>query len=282
MDQSGKMVTVLLRCLECSKVKCIHLRSAIIHKAPCAREEFCTKVSTSEYFIHPDAIEYPLKPTPELNLFSISQVTRAIAAGHPCVIGKDSQPLHLEKRLYFEPYFHLSKTIVEELFNEEKAGRDIDHTKLMDRMAKCFHNKWDDVFSMLKLLDSTLMEEAPPSSVQDIIRLLQLWRLHSRKGSYQCLRREPDQFSVFAGRNPLVSYRLYTYLQLIHMLFSHTQSPTSSSLSAQSTAEIASETDSTTDNYSTIIDNVDDTTLGTCRVFRQHRGNYYLSSYCGN
>ena len=217
MDQSGKTVTVLLRCLEHSKVKCIHLRSAIIHKALCAREKFCPKVSTSEYFIHPDAIEYPLKPTPELNLFSISQVTRAIAAGHPCVIGKDSQPLHLEKLLYFEPYFHLSKTIVEELFNEEKASHDIDHTKLMDRMANCFHNKWDDVFSMLKLLDSTLMEEAPPSSVQDIIRLLQLWHLHSRKGSYQCLRRELDQFSVFAGRNPLVSFfaSLY-YVSALH------------------------------------------------------------------
>ena len=103
MDESDKMVTVLLRCLERSKIKCIHLRSGIIHKALCAREEFCPKLSTSEYFIHPDAIEYPLKPTAELNLFSISQIARAIVTGDSCVIGKDSQPLDLEKLLYFEP-----------------------------------------------------------------------------------------------------------------------------------------------------------------------------------
>ena len=230
MDQSGKTVTVLLRCLERSKIKCIHLRSAIIHKALCAREKFCPKVSTSEYFIHPDAIEYPLKPIPELNLFSISQITRAIAAGHPCVIGKDSQPLDLEKLLYFEPYFHLSKTIVQELFDEEKASCDVDD-KLMDRMAKCFRNKWDDVFSMLKLPDSTVMEEAPPSSIQAIVRLLQLWHLRSRKGSYQCLHRELDQFSVFAGRNPLVSFfaSLHCICTSHHTLYTYSATDVTSS-----------------------------------------------------
>ena len=49
------------------------------------------------------------------------------------------------------------------------------------------------------------------------------------------------------------------------MLVSHMQSPTSSLLSSQSTTtESASEVDSTADNYSTIIDSVDETTLGTC------------------
>ena len=205
MDESGKTVTALLRCLEYSKLQCVHLRSGIIQKALCAREEFCPKVSTSEYFILPDAIQYPLKPTSELNLFSISQVTRAIAAGDPCVIGTNSQPLHLEKLLYFEPYFHLSKIIVLELFDEEKASRDVDG-ELMDRIAKCFCNKWDDIFNILKLPDSTVMKQAPQNPDQAIVRLLQLWCLHSRKGSYQCLHKQLDQFSVFAGRHPLVSY----------------------------------------------------------------------------
>ena len=204
MDESGKTVTVLLRCLDRSKVKCIHLRSAIIHKALCAREKFCPKVSTSEYFIHPDAVEYPLKRTTELNLFSISHITRAIAAGAPCVIGKDSQPLDLEKLLYFEPYCHLNATIIQELFDEEKASHDVDD-ELMHRMAKCFCNTKDLFFSILKLPDPTMMGEAPHSPAQAIVRLLQLWHLCSRKGRYQCLHRELDRYSVFAGRYPLVS-----------------------------------------------------------------------------
>ena len=168
MDESGKTVTVLLRCLDRSKVKCIHLRSAIIHKALCAREKFCPKVSTSEYFIHPDAVEYPLKRTTELNFFSISHITRAIAAGAPCIIGKDSQPLDLEKLLYFEPYCHLNTTIIQELFDGEKTSHDV-NDELMHGMAKCFCNKKDLFFSILKLPDSIVMGEAPHSSAQAIV-----------------------------------------------------------------------------------------------------------------
>ena len=207
MDESGKMVTVLLRCLERREVECIHLRSAIIHKALCAKEVFCPKVSTSEYFIHPDAIQYPLKPTTELNLFSIFQISRAIEKGYSCVFGKDKLPLDLEKLLYFEPYSHLSVTIVQELFDEEKASHDIDES--MHQIAKCFHSKLDyfiKMFSTLKLPVSSAMEQAPSSSTHTIFQLLQLWHLRSRKGSYQCLHTELDRFSVFAGRNPLVSY----------------------------------------------------------------------------
>ena len=52
------------------------------------------------------------------------------------------------------------------------------------------------------------------------------------------------------------------------MLVSHMQSPTSSLLSSSqsTTTESASEVDSTA-NYSTIIDSVDETTLGTCPLF---------------
>ena len=59
------------------------------------------------------------------------------------------------------------------------------------------------------------------------------------------------------------------------------QSPTTSSLSAQSTTETASEVDLTTDNYSTLIDSVDETTLGTYPVFNKHSGyNINLEIIC--
>ena len=206
MDESGKTVTALLRCLKDREIESTHLRSAIIHKTLCAREEFCSKVCTSEYFIHPDSVEYPLKPTTELNLFSISQIARAVTAGDSCVIGKDKLQLDLEKLLYFEPYSHLSATVIKELFDEKKASCDIDES--IHRMAQCFDAKLEyfkRMFHTLKLTIPTVMQQTPPSSVQAIVQLLQLWHLRSRKGSYQCLHRELDQFSVFAGRNPLVS-----------------------------------------------------------------------------
>ena len=212
MDKSGKVVTVLLRCLEGREVECIHLRSAIIHKVLCAREKFCPKVSTSEYFMHPDVVEYPLKPTTELNLFSISEITRAIEKGNSCVIGKDKLPLDIQKLLYFEPYIHLSVSIIKKLFEEDKDTCSCDVDKFIHQMAQCFDTKLEyfrEIFHVLKLPIPTAMQQTPPSSVQAIISLLQLWYLRSKKGGYQCLRRELDQFSVFATRNPLVSYIMF-------------------------------------------------------------------------
>ena len=207
----SKTVNVLLRCLKGREIECIHLRSAIIHKALCAKEEFCPKVSTSEYFIHPtDAIQYPLKPTTDINLFSISIIANAIVTAEPYVIGTDRLPLDLEKLLYFEPYINLSVTVLQKLFDEQQSSYDKEVTdEFMHQMAQCAHTKVEHfvkMFSMFKPPIHNVIEQATPSSTHAIIRLFQRWRLQSRKNSYQCLRRELDQFSVFAGRNPLVSH----------------------------------------------------------------------------
>ena len=139
----SKTVNVLLRCLKGREMEYINLRSAIIYKALCAREEFCPKVSTSEYFIHPtDAIQYPLKSTPDLNRFSIAKITSAIAAAESCVIGKDRLPLNLEKLLYFDPCIHLSVTVLQKLFDEQHSSCDEEVTdEFIHRMAQCAHTK---------------------------------------------------------------------------------------------------------------------------------------------
>ena len=209
----SKTVNVLLRCLKGREMECIHLRSAIIRKALCAREEFCPKVSASEYFIHPtDAIEYPLKSTSDFNRFSIAKITSAITAAEPCVIGKDRLPLDLEKLLYFDPYIHLSVTVLQKLFDEQQSSCDEEVTdEFMHQMAQCAHTKLEHfvkMFSMFKPPIHNVIEQATPSSTHAIVQLFHLWRLRSRKNSYRCLRRELDQFSVFAGRNPLVSHNI--------------------------------------------------------------------------
>ena len=207
MDGSCKILTVLFQCLGGREIECIYLRSTVIHKALCAREEFCPKVSTSEYFIHPDDIEYPLKPTTELSLFSISQIATALTAGDSCIIGKDNLPVDLEKLLYFEPYSHLTVNILQDLFHKKAVSSVVD--EFIHRMAQCFDTKVDhfeQMFSALKLPVPTAMQHAPPNPTQAIIQLLQLWYLRSRKDIYQCLHSLLDQFSIFGGRNPFVSY----------------------------------------------------------------------------
>ena len=80
----------------------------------------CPKLSTSESFIHPlDDTQYPLKPTVQLNILSLSEITEAITAGKPCVVGKSGPPMDLEKLLYYEPYANLAEAILQDIFNED-------------------------------------------------------------------------------------------------------------------------------------------------------------------
>ena len=196
-----KTVNVLLRCVKGSEIDCIHLRSAIIHKVLHARSEFCCRVSTSEYFIHPkDAIYYPLKPTANLTIFSMSEIASVIAEAKMVLAIDGKECIHLETLLYFEPYTHLNVTIVNELFVKEQITQSFLH-----QMAECSRTKLNVFAKILKLPIQNMIDQAPPGSTQAMVLLFQLWRLRSKKGSYQCLHRELDQFSVFAGRNPLVN-----------------------------------------------------------------------------
>ena len=206
----SKTVNVLLRCLKGGESECIHLRSAIIHKVLCARKEFCPKVSTAEYFIHPScAIQYPLKSTAELTVYKMSKVIETITSAEPCVKGNDNLPIHLEDLLYYEPYAHLGKSILQELFDKQNPNYDEEITdNFFYRMADHIHTKMDYFVEILRPpagILQNMIDHAPPGSTHAIVRVFQLWRLRNNNGSYQCLRRELDQFSVFAGRNPLVS-----------------------------------------------------------------------------
>ena len=202
VDQS-RVINVLLRCLNNREIDCIHLRSSVIREVLNARQEFCPKVYTSESLIHPsDATQYPLKPAAELRLFSISEVSKAITAGGHC---RNGTPMSLEKLLYYEPYAYLEESILQTIFDESNREKQVTDIFLY-HMADCIHTKMEYFVKMFKppadVLQSAI-EQAPPGSTHAFVRLFQLWRRQSGKGTYQCLRRELDRFSVFAGRNPL-------------------------------------------------------------------------------
>ena len=115
--------------------------------------------------------------------------------------------MNIDKLLYYEPYAHLKESILERIF-EEPPNCDMVSDAFLYEMADCIHTKMDYFVAMLKPQASmlqNLIDQAPPGSTHEVVRVFQIWRLRSTQGSYQCLRRELDQFSVFAGRNPLVS-----------------------------------------------------------------------------
>ena len=199
-------VVFLMRCPEV-KSECLQLRSLLIQKVLAAAREFCSKVSTVESFINPsDTTQYPLKPTSQLALYNISDVATAVAKGVPAVVDDSGTSVFLESLLSFEPYADLGEANLRELLCSHCSRKISD--EFISKIALCISNKPQAILNIFESILLTLAEraslEAASSPLYRVRQVLKIWR-DGCEGTYQCLREKLDQFSAFAGRNPLVS-----------------------------------------------------------------------------
>ena len=193
-----RQVLVMLRCPKGAvhELGCIHLRSLVVRKVLGTLEQLCSNISTNEIILHPSDVRYPLNQVVEQ--FNIHEIAAAIAEAKPSAVSSTGpNAAILEELLHFEPYTQFG---LRELFNESDGGGKISDEYLCDIAHLVCENK-DNLLQHLITKHFTLKKQVPPS---DVVQVMQVWRDHS-EGTYQCLRRELDQFSVFAGRNPLVS-----------------------------------------------------------------------------
>ena len=201
----NKEVVVMLCCWSGQEVECARLRSTIIQMVLGAKEKLCPKVPTKEFLLHPSQVrEYPLKSPAEQDLISIREVSKAVVEGSRGVVGLNIKPVDLKELLLFEPYANLKADILQEIFlGDTKVVSD----RLLYAVAELVHYKKDLFLDMLKpspaQLEEKIVREAPGGQCKEFLCVLQCWRGDS--GTYQSLRETLDQFSVFAGRNPLVS-----------------------------------------------------------------------------
>ena len=199
-----KEVVVMLRCWSGQEVECARQRSTIIQMVLGAKEKLCPKVPTKEFLLHPSQVrEYPLKSPAEQDLISIEEVSRAVVEGDPGAIGSNNRPIDLKELLLVEPYANLKADILQQLFNgETKVVSD----KFLYAIAELIDYKKGLFIDMLKPSRAQLADkirQALGGDIEEFVCVLQCWRGDS--GTYQSLRETLDQFSVFAGRNPLVS-----------------------------------------------------------------------------
>ena len=208
VDEDARKLIVIMRCLNGCELKCIKLRSAIIQKVLKAAKDFCPKVLTTVHLIHPSSIQYPLPPIRELAMFSIHRVAQAVVQSEPAVVSDDRRLATIEELLYFEPYADIGETIIAQLFDEQNpCYSEVVSDSFLYAIADKAHPKQSLFRKMLDLPASSVefhQSQAPPGPAHAMGHLLVCWKERS-DGSRQCLRQKLDQFSIFAGRNPLVS-----------------------------------------------------------------------------
>ena len=211
-------VVVLMRCPEVSS-ECLQLRSLLIQKVLAVTLEFCSKVSTVELFIQPsDAIHYPLKPILQLSLISSRVIALCLVENLPEIVDRSGNSVSFVSVLPFEPYAYLNKAILYSLFNEESPKYKTKvSSQLLSELAECIPK---EVLNLIfRPCHYRLAEQiSDPSFINKEQEMIAMWKNES-EGTYQCLRQKFDQFSVFAGRNVLVSCIIFSYLMQLSFCF---------------------------------------------------------------
>ena len=209
--ENSRRVNVMLRCRKDADLKCAQLRSAVITKVLEAKKEFCPKISVTEFFVTPtDAACYPLKPSEDA-LITATEVARAIIEPAPYVATRSGKTINLNDLLRFEPYTDIGEHLLHRLFYEQNLqDSDTITDEYFLHVSDRIHHKLDHFIDLFKTSSTQLdmrMEQRPGGSPLKMVEVLRMWReKHGilSKGTYQTLRSELDQFSIFAGRNPLV------------------------------------------------------------------------------
>ena len=176
--EQNTAVVVSIGGLEGSKLMCIQLRSQLVEMIHEVKQKFCVGAKTRELIIHPAELSfYPLKSVKDLYCFSVKEVAKTIVEGKKIVLrkkGSTQDKERIDSLLYFESYSCISPTLLAQLYKNEE--RKLDQT----RMA-----------NLMKQLDSH------PIAPKDILK--------RRLITYDDLKSALDKYSIFRGRNILVS-----------------------------------------------------------------------------
>ena len=199
------MVLVMLRSYKGYETNLLQLRSQIINTVFQTRDEFCPVVHMKDYVLSPEhVLHYPPSYDP---LVSISDIATSIKENKNFAFNDKKDLEELDELLFFEPYMGMSETILKELFDEESPAS---HEQMNDAflydIANPVSKNLEHYISLFKPTPSSLdlaVERAPQGDSHKLVRVFQLWRDIDREGSRYNFRKKLDEFSIFAGRNPL-------------------------------------------------------------------------------
>ena len=216
-----KSVLMMIRSLEQieSQTMLTSVRSQIIRRILDTKEELCPTVAVTDSLLHPeDTYNYPVDPN-KVKFIKMSEIAHAVVEAKVGVKDSTEQMVDLKDGLlFFEPYIGMKRSTLDELFKADDHLHGIADDEFLYDIAECVHKSTDyfiETFKPQPIRLANLMDHAPPGDVHKLVRVFQLWRKDMGVEGTRCnLRKKFDQFSVFAGRNPINHCSRHLYTQL--------------------------------------------------------------------
>ena len=215
VETHSSKVILLMRCQEENILHCIAKRSSIIQKILQCVHDICSNIETVESFIDPsEATEFPLKSqvSPETPQFSLQKIAETIVKSteyRTQSVVSSTGTISLDYLLTFEPYAELGMAALKKLSTSESVFE----KKISNSFLKHLSHKFSKNVKLFIEIFSSAPSQLSPTTLEDLFTKLQTWR-DECNGTYKCLKEKLDQFSVFAGRNVLVSYLLHMHFKI--------------------------------------------------------------------
>ena len=202
--EQNSAVTVVMQCLEGSQLACARVHSELIRIIMDTKEEYSPAVSTREAIIHPCELStYPLKKISFLITFTITELAVVLVEGKKlltCKLRTKFEAIAIQDLIIFEPLACLSPAVLCQLFNESSCNSiaNITHTAETREISPAQLH----LLEVVLRIPSQDASSAPPPTERS---LLQRWSREVPGATWMDLRVAIEQFSVFRGRNLLVS-----------------------------------------------------------------------------
>ena len=194
-----RWVAVMMRCPDTHKVQCAELRSKVIATVLKTKTDSCPAITMNEFLIAPSSLQYPFQGR-ELTLYSITVIANVVINGKDFATDIEGKnPLRLSLLLPFEPYFSMGSATMHEFFSTDQSR--LSHELTLE-----------ELFRALTPNLSACEDQWAGVGDSRVRTCVALFHNLQRRGckTWRDFEREFSRVSIFCGRNPLVSSRLFS------------------------------------------------------------------------
>ena len=206
-----KLIIVMTRFQTSNLEKCLKHRSEVINTVLECHNMFCPRVSVAESFIDASSpLRYPSAVNFDRTFCTVQALAESIVSNESFIVLSCGKTIPADSFLSLEPYTAIEPFTLQELWDENNENKTIPDYFFLKFVQKAT----DELSYLIKVISgSSTNNKSENQLYQDLLR----WRDSNKtnKKTYKQLRQTVDQYSVFAGRNVLVRYKI---LQLEHVL----------------------------------------------------------------
>lgn len=215
--EQNTAVVMVMGCLEGKEMNCVKHRSELIQVILQTKEQYSPAVVLKESLIHPEELStYPLNSLDFVFRFKVCHIAIAIEKRKDVVtdqLGLRLKMLGIDDLLHFDSFVSLSPKIISKLYDEAEAESEVTDN-FLDDCAKVAYLK---MAHFKDILVSPEQEREFVGAVEQYhdqfrkdptykcLQMFITWKKSIKNPTYSRLREALDKYSIFQGRNPLVT-----------------------------------------------------------------------------